>query len=369
MGKKQTAAKSVPKGKAKAVAKQQTMTEALRRRTLGRMPSSPKAKTGTDDGTGTSQSSKALMQVKQEQLPPPPQEDQRRMIAKLHALKKNGNSDAFNDYSSLDIQGKRAWFYNIYQKDPSLSKFNAHLKQRTVFGTEQSRESEQWLTEKQIMATNGYTDAQSPDYDKVKDALLKGLESRDHENAEMAAMGFKQYRTVTKSNENLQGKTKADILHLEHEITSKDARLIRDQFDSGQAAAPEPEPGLVMIEPWKKDAMDLEKRLQGLTNKGDKLARDAQGIMLKLKSLHEKTPGGHALAQAQSDEIEKRLEVFQKAGMEFFENYQQYNSKNEANAKEQAEKVEEPIKIMKQHISHFEKLLNLAKSLVALTSD
>jgi len=63
------------------------------------------------------------------------------------------------------------------------------------------------------------------------------------------------------------------------------------------------------------------------------------------------------------------LEVFQKAGMVFFEDYQQYNSKNEANAKEQAEKCEEPIKIFKQHITHFEKLLNLAKSLVALTSD
>jgi hypothetical protein len=55
--------------------------------------------------------------------------------------------------------------------------------------------------------------------------------------------------------------------------------------------------------------------------------------------------------------------------MEFFEQYQQYNSKNEANAKEQAEKVEEPIKIMKQHIAHFEKLLDLAKSLLKLTSD
>jgi hypothetical protein len=46
--------------------------------------------------------------------------------------------------------------------------------------------------------------------------------------------------------------------------------------------------------------------------------------------------------------------------MDFFENYQQYNSKSEANAKEQAEKCEEPIKIFKQHITHFEKLLNLA---------
>ena len=115
--------------------------------------------------------------------------------------------------------------------------------------------------------------------------------------------------------------------------------------------------------------MDLEKRLQGLTIKGDKLARDAQGIMLKLKHLHEKAPGGHALAQAQSDEIEKKLEVFQKAGMDFFENYQQYNSKNEANAEEQAEKCQEPVKIMKQHITHFEKLLDLAKSLLKLTSD
>jgi hypothetical protein len=105
-----------------------------------------------------------------------------------------------------------------------------------VFGTEQSSESEQRLAEKQIIANNGYYDAQEADYENVKDALLNGLGSRDHEISEIASMGFKQYGTVAKSKENLQGKTKADVLHLEHEITSKDAKAIRDQFDSGQAS-------------------------------------------------------------------------------------------------------------------------------------
>ena len=148
----------------------------------------------------------------------------------------------------MGLQGKRAWFFNVYQKGPSLSKFNAHVKQRAVFGTNQSRESEKWLTEKQIMANDGYNDDQVLDYQVVKEALLKGLEVRDHENADLAALGWKQYRTVFKSHETIGGKTKSDVLHLEHEITSKDAKLISDQFDGG-VEAPEPERGLVLSEP------------------------------------------------------------------------------------------------------------------------
>lgn len=305
-----------------------------------------------------------VVPVKQE-FPPPDPADQRRMIAKLHYMKKTGQSDAFDDYNSLDLLGKRAWFFNVYQKDPSLSRFNAHVKQRIVFGTEQSRDSEKWLTEKQIMTNNGYTDDQALDYQAVKDALLKGLDEREHENAELAALGWKQYRTVFKSNEKLGGKTQTDVLHLEQEITSKDAKAIKDQFDGG-AEAPEPEKVLVTIEPWKKHAMDLERRLQGLTSRGDKLARDAQKLVNQLIVVVNKTSGGNPMASAQSDEIENKMEIFQNAGKKFVEDTWRFHSRTAADALVQAEGVEEPMKVYKQHIVAFEKLLNLAKTLLSM---
>ena len=357
----------------------QSFVDIMPRKTIKDSPTkaAPKRRSGKQreksppgtKGAGTSQPSRMtpgqqLVPVKNE-LPPPTPEEQRKMIAKLHYNKKTGSPEAFNEYNSLDLQGKRAWFYNVYQKDPSLSRFNAHVKQRIVFGTEQSRASEMWLTAKQIMANNGFTDDQHPEYQEAKDALLKGLDERDHENADLAALGWKQYRTVQKSEEVLTGKTKSDVLHLEHEITAKDAKAIRDAFD-GNAPEPEPDRGLVTIEPWKKDAMDLEKRLQGLTTKGDKLAREAQKIVNQLTSLVNNTRSGNPLARAQADEIESKMEVFHNAGKDFQSMTWRYNSRTAIDAKVQAEMVDEPMKIYKQHIHNFDKLLSLAKTLLSI---
>ena len=350
--------------------KKDTPTKGVKQQTLAESTVTSRRRSGKQQEEaskpqGTSQSSTALVNVKQE-LPPPDAAQRAKMLAKLHYDKNHGKSEAFNEYQALDVQGKRAWFFNVYQKDPSLSKFNAHVKQRTVFGTEQSKEAELWLTEKQIMTNNGFLDDKADDYQVVKDALLKGLEERDHENANLAALGWKQYRTVQKSQELLTGKTKQDVLHLEHEITSKDARLIRDAFDSGSVAAPEPEKPAVMIEPWKKDAMDLERRLQSLTTKGDKLCRDAQKIMNQLRGLVDSSAAGHPLAAAQCDEIDDKKKIFEVAGRDFVDETWKWHSRTKDDARVQAEQTEEPMKIYKQHIANFEKLLNLAKSLLSL---
>ena len=79
--------------------------------------------------------------------------------------------------------------------------------------------------------------------------------------------------------------------------------------------------------------MDLEKRLQGLTIKGDKLARDAWKIMNQLLEVVNHSAGGHPLAAAQSDEIDSRLEIFQKAGQPYQEDTWKYNSRTAVDAK------------------------------------
>lgn len=316
-------------------------------------------------GTGTSQSS-VLAIVKQE-LAPPPKDQQAKMIARMHYMKKQGEEDAWKEYSGLDVQGKRAWFFNVYSRDPSLSRYTGHHKTRQTYGTDQSKEAEEWLTEKQIMAGAGYTDEKDVNYDKVKDALLEGLEVRDHENAGMAALGFKQYQTFKRTFERLHGSTKADTLHMEHEISGSDAKAIRDVFDNGGIALPEaPAPERIMIEAWKKDAMDLERRLTSLTSRGDKLSREAMKIIFKLKELEDSAGPGHALAKAQKEEIQDKIPVFEKAGKDFFTEYNKYNSKTADDAKVQMEKTEDIIKVYKAHIAQFEKLLNLGNKLLAM---
>ena len=70
--------------------------------------------------------------VKTEMLSDDEKAERKEMIAKLHYLKKKGNSKAYDEYSSKDRDGKRAWFFEVYKADPSLAKFNNALKSRTL---------------------------------------------------------------------------------------------------------------------------------------------------------------------------------------------------------------------------------------------
>ena len=82
------------------------------------------------EASGTDQS---WLAVKREA---PPAGEQRRMLAKLHYMKKTGNSSAFDEYNSKDLEGKRAWFYEVYKMDPQLMKYSNVSKSRSTFRTQ-----------------------------------------------------------------------------------------------------------------------------------------------------------------------------------------------------------------------------------------
>ena len=65
----------------------------------------------------------------------PDPDEQRRMIAKLHYLKKTGKSQAFDEYNSHDLDGKRAWFHQVYKRDPQLSKYSTVGQTKSTFRT------------------------------------------------------------------------------------------------------------------------------------------------------------------------------------------------------------------------------------------
>ena len=276
-------------------------------------------KSSPQDGQGTSQSSKGGLKVKEEKPDPA---EQRKMLAKLHYLSKKGHGSAKEEYDGLSIQGKRNWFFNVYMKDPSLSRYISHVQEKNVFGTEQSKVQEEWLTEKQIMNNNGYTDATSDEYQQVKEALLSGLDEREHEKPEMAKLGIKQYLVIKSSFERLEGTEKMDRLVTDQEISAKDAKMIAASFDAGDAWMLPPhaeDDSKVQLEPWKKEGMDLEKKLKGLTTKGDRIQREAEKIIIRLKGLDESTQGGHPLALAQRNMLADKLVVFKQAASDYFE--------------------------------------------------
>jgi hypothetical protein len=59
---------------------------------------------------------------------------QRRMIAKLQRyLAKTGKPEALEEYQSTDVQGKRAWFHEVYKLDPNLPKYSNVIRQKNHF--------------------------------------------------------------------------------------------------------------------------------------------------------------------------------------------------------------------------------------------
>ena len=85
---------------------------------------------------GTSQSSRARgNSAAKIKLEKPDAGEQRRMISKLHYLKGTGKSQAYDDYNSKDLDGKRAWFHEVWKQDPHLTKFHSVMQTKSTFRT------------------------------------------------------------------------------------------------------------------------------------------------------------------------------------------------------------------------------------------
>ena len=79
---------------------------------------------------------KSASGLKQEKPDP---KEQRNMLAKMHYLKKLGNSKAYDEYMQKDGNGKRAWYWEVYKTDPTLAKYSNVMKSRSIIRTGQSQ--------------------------------------------------------------------------------------------------------------------------------------------------------------------------------------------------------------------------------------
>ena len=299
------------------------------------------------------------LKVKLEKADP---EEQRRMLAKLHYLKKTGKPAAYEEYMAKDLEGKRAWFHEVYKHDPSLAKFNQTVKSRIVFKTDESMDVEEWMTEKQIMAHNGYHDELAPDYESVKAALLAGLKVRDHEKPEMAKLKIKQYNYNRQWTSQSSGSKREDSLMMSGEIDERVAANLARHFDKQDFAVPEVEPQIT-LEPWKKEALDLEKKIGAAHARLAKCIQTGQSQNLKLlRVINGSNPNKSGLAQAQQQNLEEKLAIILQCQRDFTVSISEIDSKTEARAKRMQEVAEPAMAVVKEHCTGFEKVLTLTKN-------
>jgi len=227
--------------------------------------------------------------------------------------------------------------------------------------TEQSTDSGEWLTEAQIMSFNGYNNPDADAYAEVKSALLAGLPSRDHEKPEMAALNIKQYHYVRHKTEQSSGSRKDDTLITANEVDEKTAERIAKSFDAGDFAVQDgnaQQPN-ISIEPWKKEAMDLERKVGSLQTRAGKALQVAKSVALKLARVAD---AGNLLADAQRSNLSDKTNVLGKALEDFQFVMAPVDTKTENRASEYAKVALPAMAVLKEHCQNFEKVLRMANN-------
>jgi hypothetical protein len=230
--------------------------------------------------------------------------------------------------------------------------------------TEESIDTGSWLTEKQIMVENGYMDPESTEYQTAKSALLDGLESRPHEKESMAALNIKQYYLVKSRTENSTGSSKQDTFVQAHEVDEKTAARIAKSFDAGElqpqivGGAPEPK---VTLEPWKKDALELERKSASVQTRAGKAIQTAKSMMLKLGRLSE---NGNSLAGAHKDNLGSKVKVLEKALDDFQISLAGVDTKNPQRALDYSNVAVPAMAVLKDHCVNFEKVSRMANGYI-----
>lgn len=228
--------------------------------------------------------------------------------------------------------------------------------------TEGSRETGEWFTAKQIMARNGYTDEKAPDYDEVQKALLAGLMERDHEKPEMAKLKLKQYYVVREVQETASGSRKEDMLYQASEIEERQAEKLSKAFESKDfkvPARPKAAPAIT-LEPWKKDALDFQRKVDATTSRASKACQTAQSHILRLCKIFQASHD--PLADANRCNLEEKMETLQSALKDFTVLTSGYSNNTQEGAARYFQMVQGDLEGLKTHCSSFEKVLSMSRT-------
>jgi hypothetical protein len=159
------------------------------------------------------------------------------------------------------------------------------------------------------MASNGYHDEKQPGYKEVRDALLAGLMERDHEKPEMAKLKVKQYYVVKEVQETSSGSRKEDSLYQACEVDEKQAQKLTRAFESKDFKVPERPKAApaISLEPWKKEALDFQRKVDSTTSRASKLIQTAQSHTLRLSKIFQQNHD--PLADANRCNLEEKMET------------------------------------------------------------
>ena len=194
--------------------------------------------------------------------------------------------------------------------------------------------------------------------------FLTGLEERDHEKPEMAALGKKQYHVVRFQTAESSGKTQEDTITQGTTVEDKVAEKLAKTFDSDDfTVKPLKDGPTIQIEAWKKSAMDLEKKIPALKSRAGKLLQTATTVSLRLG---ERTDD--KMADVQKENLDEKKEVLEKALAVFTTATSEQDSKTEANAQKQAVMAEPAMATMREHCVQCDKVLRLASGYMSMVA-
>jgi len=120
------------------------------------------------------------------------------------------------------------------------------------------------------MTHNGHFNNEDPEYIAAKQALLKDIEERDHENPGMAAQGIKQYRYHRGKSVKADGSSSSETLIVSADVDDKTAVRLRKSFEQKDLVVQQTT--VVTVEAWKKAAQDLQKKIAIAQSRAGKTA-------------------------------------------------------------------------------------------------
>ena len=179
----------------------------------------------------------------------------------------------------------------------------------------------------------------------------------------MAKLNLKQYKYNRHQTSESSGSKREDSLVVAGEVDERVAATLAKHFDRQDFAVPKDAELQVNLEPWKKEALDFEKKIGVANARAAKAIGTGQSLNLKLlRLINGANPNKSALATAQQQNLEEKLAIMSKAQRDFTVTLSDVDSKTEARAARMKEIAEPALAMLKEHCSSFEKVLNLAKN-------
>jgi hypothetical protein len=199
------------------------------------------------------------------------------------------------------------------------------------------------------------------DYEKKKLALISKLKVwRDHENPAMAAMGERQYWHTWNEQENSEGTEKFNLVKGTGQIDArgeKHAKFAR-HFDARRDDCPDTSsqcPRGMKIEPWRQQALLLERKFQALMGKAANMNCKTTTFVLRLDKLKSQFP----VSIVHKTELKTRLAALDKARLKISTAEAATSSKTEAQAVEKAKILSVAIPTMMAAMKDYEKVLGM----------